>query len=368
MNQLSAPSRSLASFDITPVDRKLEPALQAKIDQKAKPQGALGQLERLAMQIALVQQRLDPVLTHPTIVVCAADHGINAEGVSAYPSEVTAQMVLNFVAGGGAINVLAAQHGISLTVVDAGVAGELPANARLRVNKIRSGTRNFAHEPAMTVAELELALGAGSEIVTELHAEGCNVVGFGDMGIGNTSSAAMLMAFFCDLPLSACVGAGAGLDAQGVRQKLDVLSRAYARVSTALAEAQAETPAHWGTRVLAESGGFELVLMLGGMLRAAELNMLVLVDGFIATASVLAGLSVHPNLRDFCIFAHCSAEAGHRAMLASIQATPLLDLEMRLGEGSGAAIAYPLLCSATGFLNEMASFESAGVSGRTDGA
>jgi len=348
-------------FDVPAVSHDLEAALRDKIDHKTKPTGALGRLEALALQVGLIQGTLEPALRKPAIVVYAGDHGVTEDNVSPYPSEVTAQMVLNFLAGGAAINVFARQHGIELRVVDAGVVGDLPNTAGLLDRKIAKGTRNFVREAAMSTAQCDTALAAGAAIADELHADGTNVIGCGEMGIGNTSSAALLMSFLCDLPIEECVGAGAGLDGPGVARKIEVLRLAQARIQATLGT-QPDPQ-----RLLVECGGFEIVMIAGTMLRAAALGMVVLVDGFIASAALLAARAINPNVLGYCVFSHCSDEQGHRKMLAALGGQALLALDMRLGEGSGAALAYPIVVSAVAFLNEMASFESAAVSGKKEG-
>ncbi|MGZ8200746.1 MAG: nicotinate-nucleotide--dimethylbenzimidazole phosphoribosyltransferase [Methylosarcina sp.] len=338
-------------FDITPLSTALAPALKAKIDQKTKPLGALGQLEALALHIGLIQNSLTPSLNHPAIIVFAGDHGIASEGVSAYPQTVTAQMVANFLAGGAAINVFARQHGIALRIVDAGVNGDLDSCPGLVNAKIGRGTRNFLLHPAMTSEQCRSALNAGAELVLNLHKTGCNCIGFGEMGIGNTSSASLLMHCLTGLPLADCVGRGTGLTDLQLQHKLGVLEQAVER--------------HPGVagpfKALATFGGFEIAMMAGAFLKAAELKMLIPVDGFIACSALLAAAGLYPNVLDYCVFSHVSGESGHRALLDHFQARPLLNLELRLGEGSGIALAYPLLQSAAGFLNEMATFAQAGV-------
>ena len=347
------------------VQRALEPALRAKIDRKTKPPGALGELEQLAVRIGLVQETLTPRLNVPAVVVFAADHGIATEGVSPYPSEVTAQMVANFLAGGAAINVFARAHDLDLRIVDAGVAVAVPPHPDLTALRIGPGTRNFAREPAMTRLEAETALESGARVVAELERQGTNVVGFGEMGIGNSSSAGMLMSLLLNVPLADCVGRGSGLGAAGVAHKLDVLSRARRRILRSLGIAPAALALD-PVDVLTECGGFEIAMIAGGMLRAAERRLIVLVDGFIACAALLVARAIDSNVLDYCVFTHCSEEKGHARMLAALGAEPLLDLGLRLGEGTGAALAYPLVRSAVAFLNDMASFESAGVTGRRE--
>ncbi|HEX8426026.1 nicotinate-nucleotide--dimethylbenzimidazole phosphoribosyltransferase [Hymenobacter sp.] len=342
----------MPDFHIQPLNHELATALQLEIDSKTKPLGALGDLEALARQIGLIQQTLTPQLRQPHVLVFAADHGIATEGVSKYPQEVTYQMVLNFLNGGAAINVFCRQQGMELKVVDAGVKGSFADFPAVVNQKIAEGTRNFLHEPAMSLAQCEQALAAGAKLARELAATGCNVLGFGEMGIANTSAAALLMHRFTGLPLPDCLGRGTGLDDEQLTHKATIL--------TAAAQQHAAVTAP--LEVLATFGGFEIVQMAGAMLAAAELGLVLLIDGFIATAALLAAAALHPAVREYCVFCHQSEETGHRRMLTYLAARPLLNLNLRLGEGTGCALAYPLLVSAVSFLNEMASFESAGVS------
>lgn len=339
-------------FHIRSVSTDLLPALQEKIDQKTKPLGALGKLEQLAARIGLIQQTLAPTLQSPHIIVFAGDHGIAAEGVSPYPQEVTRQMVLNFLNGGAAINVFARQHGLTLRVVDAGVNGTLPAHPYLLDRKIAAGTKNFRYEPAMTTAQCEQAIRAGAEVVQQVRAAGCNVIAFGEMGIGNTSSAALLMSILGNLPIEACVGRGAGLDDAGLNRKCEILRSALAQ------HAIAPDP----LTALSTFGGFEIAMLCGAFLQAAAERMIILVDGFIVTSALLVAARLHPAILDYCLFSHLSNEAGHVKMLELLHADPLLRLDLRLGEGTGAVLMYPFVESAVRFLNEMASFASAGVS------
>lgn len=332
-------------------DPTLRTALRQKIDQLTKPLGALGQLEALALQIGLIQQTTAPALHAPQIVVFAADHGVADEGVSAYPQAVTAQMVANFLAGGAAINVFARQHGLALTVVDAGIAADIPLQAGLVSRRIGAGTRNFVHEPAMTDAQCRAALDAGRELLAGLPG---NVVGFGEMGIANTTAAAALIARLADLPAAACVGRGTGIDDARLAHKRTVVERALAR------HAAATTP----FAALAALGGFEIAMMTGAMLAAASERRVLLIDGIISSAACLVAARMAPRLLDYCVFAHCSQEVGHRLLLAQLGVRPLLDLDLRLGEGTGAALVWPLLQSSLAMLQQMASFASAGVSTR----
>lgn len=336
-----------------PLDRSLEPRLRDVIDHKTKPLGALGQLEALALQIGLIQQTETPALTHPHLLVFAADHGLTAEGVSAYPAEVTYQMVQNFINGGAAINVFCRQQGLNLVVCDVGVRGTFEHNTPEFVKfKVQPGTRNMYHEPALSVDDCEAAMDAGRMLVDGVQHRGCNTVGFGEMGIGNTSSAALLMHRLLDLPLAQCVGRGTGLTDAQLAHKLKVLQAVadrYADLTTPL-------------ELLCAMGGLEIAAIAGGMLRAAENRMVILVDGFIATAALLVARALDPAVLDYCVFSHQSAEQGHQLMLDALNARPLLHLDLRLGEGTGCALAYPLLQSAVAMLNEMASFGQAGVS------
>ncbi len=332
-------------------DKHLAARVQHLIDHKTKPLGALGRIEALALQMALVQGREEPRLHQPQLVVFAADHGIAAQGVSAYPQAVTVQMVANMLAGGAAVAVLARQHGLTLTVVDCGVAADLPAQAGLRVAKARAGTADSSVGPAMKAAECEAAVAHGRSLVQGLPG---NVLLLGEMGIANTSAAAMLMCRLTGLPLQQCVGRGTGLDDAGLRHKQAVLQRALQL------HAAASTP----LQALAALGGLEIATMVGAVLQAALERRLIVVDGFITTAAVAVAAALQPLVLQRCVFAHGSAENGHARWLQALGVLPLLDLGLRLGEGSGAALAWPLLKSAELLLAQMASFESAQVSQR----
>ena len=342
----------MKKFKILPISQEKRPHLQHKIDNKTKPLGALGQLEYLAVKIGCIQNTLSPQLVNPTIVVFAGDHGIATEGVSLYPQSVTYQMVLNFLAGGAAINVFAHQHNIALYVVDAGVNHQFEPHPQLLDCKIALGTKNFLKKAAMTQAQCQQAIRQGAMLVKDIQHAGCNVISFGEMGIGNTSAASLLAHFLADIPLADCVGKGTGLDKKGVTRKLAVLQQAIVQ----------HTIEEDALKILATFGGFEIAMMVGAYLQAAESHMVILVDGFIATSALLVAAKLYPNVVDYCIFSHQSQEKGHRLMLKYLNAKPLLHLEMRLGEGSGSAVAFPIVQSAVYFLNKMASFESAGVS------
>lgn len=330
-------------------------ALQHKIDFKTKPLNALGKLEKIALQIGTLQNTLEPRLVQPTLIVFAGDHGIAKEGVSPYPQEVTHQMVLNFLHGGAGINVFARQNKMALKVVDAGVNFDFGAEVNLIDAKIGYGTRSYSEEAAMSADQYASAMIKGANVVNDVAAAGCNVIGFGEMGIGNTSSAAVLMSLFCHIPIDACVGRGTGLDDAGLQKKLKILKTAIAFHGNM--ELKPEN-------ILLTFGGFEIVMMCGAMLRAAELNMLILVDGFITTSALLGAYKMRPEILKNSIFCHQSDEQGHKLMLDYLKVTPLLDMNMRLGEGTGVAVAYPIIEAAVNFVNEMASFESAGVSNK----
>ncbi len=335
-------------------DAALDHALRAAIDGKTKPPGSLGMLETLARRIGLIQQTVQPRIVEPALLVFAGDHGIVEEGVSAYPQSVTWQMVENFLSGGAAINVFARQNGCALRIVDAGVNHDFGARAGLIDRKIAHGTRNFAREAAMTSLQCVQAMAHGAALVAEMPG---NVIGFGEMGIANTTSAAAIMYALTGLPAAACVGAGTGLSADGVRHKQQVVEQAVAR------HAGAREP----LEVLATFGGFEIAMIAGAMLEAARRRMVLVIDGFIITSALLVAARLQPAVLDYCVFAHCSDEHGHRQLLAELDAQPLLQMGLRLGEGTGSVLALPMLHAAVNFLNEMATFESAAVSNRSAG-
>ncbi len=333
-------------------DPALDAALQRRIDCKTKPLGALGRLETLGLQIGRILGSETPQLRQPQLVVFAADHGLAAHGVSAYPSDVTWQMVENFLAGGAAVSVLARQHGLALTVVDAGVRHDFAPRPGLLLRKVAPGSADALAGPAMTAAQCAQALAAGRDVVQGLPG---NALLLGEMGIGNTSAAAMLLARLTGAPIEDCCGRGTGLDDAGLARKQAVLRQVLE------GHADAVTP----LQALAALGGLEIAMMCGAVLQAALERRVIVVDGFIASSAVLVAARLQPAVLSRCVFAHCSDEAGHGLMLRALGATPLLQLGLRLGEGSGAALAWPLLVSACRVLQEMASFESAGVSTRS---
>lgn len=330
---------------------ELRIALQDKIDNLNKPKGSLGRLESLALQIGMVQGTLSPTLSNPCHILFGADHGIEREGVSFSPREVTWQQMLNYGKGGGGVNMFCRQHGFKLRVVDVGVDYDFdPATAPHIIDcKIAKGTRNFLYEAAMTDEEMEHALNIGCEQVTACHDEGCNIISFGEMGIANTSPSSIFMHLFLGIPMEKCVGAGSGLPSEGVRHKLDILTRAVERTKGEELSAR---------EIIRQYGGYELVAAIGGMIQASKLGMLILVDGFIMSACMLAASRLYPQVMESAIFGHCGDESGHKLMLDGMGAEPLLHLGLRLGEGTGALCAYPIVESAVRMINEMNSFES----------
>ena len=340
-------------FDLPPVSRTLDDAIRHAIDTKTKPLGALGIVETLAAQIARIQGTLAPRLDRCRLTLFAGDHGIADESVSAYPQAVTRQMVANFLAGGAAANVFARANGVDLQVVDAGVAGAPIEASGLVSRRIAAGTRNSAIEAAMTVEQCDAALRTGHELGVNVAAD---AAAFGEMGIANTSAATLIAHKLTGAGLETLIGRGTGLDDEGLARKRAVLERASKRTAERLDAREA----------LREYGGFEVVMMAGAMIGAARGGAVVLVDGFIASAASLAAAGIAPALRDYLVFAHRSAEQGHRTVLDALDARPLLDFDMRLGEGTGALIAWPVLKCAAAMMSEMASFESAGVSGPAD--
>ncbi|WOD28157.1 nicotinate-nucleotide--dimethylbenzimidazole phosphoribosyltransferase [Alloalcanivorax xenomutans] len=319
-----------------------------------KPAGSLGRLEQLAITLSAQQQRPRPAVDRVRIVVFAADHGVCAEGVSAFPQEVTGQMIANFVNGGAAISVLARHLGAELEVVNLGTAHPLPARDGVVMAEIAPGTANLATAAAMSEEQLQAALSAGRDAVQ--RAAGAELFIGGEMGIGNTTAAAAVACALLDLAPEVLAGPGTGLDADGLRHKVAVLHRALQRHRDTVAEADQPLP------VLASLGGFEVAALAGAFLAAAQTRIPVLVDGFIASVAALAATRLQPGLAEWLHFAHQSAEPGHARVLAALDADPLLRLNMRLGEGSGAAAAVPLLRQACALHNQMASFQDAGIS------
>lgn len=340
------------TFDIRPLDRSIQQEIQDKIDNLTKPKGSLGRLEEMACKICLIQRTLSPELHSPHNILFAADHGVIEEGVSVSPKEVTWQQLGHFARGGAGINFLCDQHGFKLVLVDAGVDYDIPEGHGIIDMKIRKSTRNFRYEAAMTAQEFELALSRGASVVDMVHAQSdCNILSFGEMGSGNTSASSMWMHLFTNIPLDKCIGAGAGLNNEGIRHKYNVLSEALANYKGG--ETTAEKMAWFG--------GYEMVMAVGAMLRAAELGMVIIVDGFIMTSCILAASQLNPTVLDYAIFGHQGDESGHKLMLEAMGVRALLHLDLRLGEGSGAVCAYPIIDSAVRMINNMDSFSSVNV-------
>ena len=342
----------MRAFVIQPINRSLESAIQEKINNLNKPKGALGRLEELAIQVCLIQQSLTPSLANPCHLLFGGDHGIECEGVSVSPREVTWQQMINFTHGGGGVNMFCRQHGFKLRIVDVGVDYDLSAVEGIFNHKIARGTKNFLYEPAMSEKEFDQAIQIGSELVDECIAEGCKVLCVGEMGIANTSPSSIWMSLFGNIPLAECIGAGAGLDKPGIQHKYEVLSKALENYRSQEPQPTTITPLRY-------FGGFEMIAAIGAMLRAAEQHLIILIDGFIMTACAAAAIQLYPNVKDYMIFTHCGDESGHKRMLDMVGAKPLLNLGLRLGEGTGALCTYPLIDSAVRMINEMNNFDNA---------
>ncbi|MEM8926701.1 MAG: nicotinate-nucleotide--dimethylbenzimidazole phosphoribosyltransferase [Bacteroidota bacterium] len=344
---------------ITSINTKLDSQIWDKLNLKTKPQGSLGKLEHIAYQIARVRGTLTPSLNKPIVLVFAGDHGIAKSGlVNPFPQEVTYQMVMNFLAKGAAINVMSKVTEMEVVVVDAGVNHSFEPTLPMVHAKMSFGTADYRFEPAMSLETCHKAMQKGANIAADIIGKGTNVIGFGEMGISNTSSASLITSTLCDIPLSDCVGKGTGATGDFLKQKQNTLKEVQ-RFHGLTTEADAD-------KVLATFGGFEIAQMVGGMLETASKQCLILVDGFISTAAFLLAHRMAPEIKEFVIFTHRSEELGHTKALAYLNADPLLELQMRLGEGTGCVAAYPLLQMSVSILNEMASFESAGVTGKSD--
>lgn len=338
----------MQTFNIEKPNEEIRSFLQEKIDNLTKPKGSLGTLEKLALQIGWIQQTLDPSLHHPCHIVFAGDHGIAAEGVSPSPQEVTYQMIANFWAGGAGINFLARQHQFELKIVDAGVNFDFNETDPIIPLKIRKSTRNYLHESAMTYEEMELAIARGAQCVDDCFKDGCNVISFGEMGITNTSSSALWMTYLTKIPLDKCIGAGCDHTGNIINHKYKVLKQAMENYS---GDESVES-------IMSYFGGYEMVMTVGAMLRAAELKMVILIDGFIMTSCLLMASKINKEVLNYCIFGHQGDEAGHKLLLDYLHASPILNLGLRLGEGTGALCAYPIIDSAVRMINEMNSFKT----------
>ncbi len=341
----------MRTFDIQHPDESLREDIQRKIDNLNKPKGSLGRLESLAMQVCLIQQSLSPSLAHPCHLLLGGDHGIEREGVSVSPREVTWQQMINFTKGGGGVNMFCRQHGFDLSIVDVGVDYDLSAYPAIQNRKIARGTKNFLYEPAMSKTEYEQALSVGIDLVDDCKEKGCRILSIGEMGIANTSPSSIWMHLFTGIPLKDCIGAGAGLDTIGIRHKYEILQRAVENYKLCTTNYPP----------IPYFGGFEMVTAIGAMLRAAELHLIILIDGFIMTACAMAACHLYPHAKDYMIFTHCGDESGHQRMLDALDAEPLLRLGLRLGEGTGALCAFPIIDSAVRMMNEMNNFDNANI-------
>lgn len=339
----------MKDFKILPLDRSIEPAIIDKINCLTKPKGSLGFLEDLALRISLIQYTESPKLCKPHNVLFGGDHGIVEEGVTLSPREVTKQQMVHFAIGTSGINFLCNQHGFKLVLVDSGVDYDFPPEIGVIDKKIAKGTKNYLHEDAMTLEEMNVAIERGAEVVRKIYSEGCNIISFGEMGSGNTSSSSLWMSIFGNIPLDKCVGAGAGLSSEGVNHKLSVLKESLNRHDLEDLRKHPE-------KALAAYGGFEMVMAVGGMLQAAELKMTILLDGFIMSACLLAASQFNPIVKDYVIYGHVGDESGHKKLLEILGGRPVLNLSMRLGEGTGAVCAYPIVDSAVRMINEMDNF------------
>lgn len=337
----------MLKFNIEKPNDEIRPYLHEKIENLTKPKGALGMLEDLAMQIGWIQQTLNPKLNHPCHIVFAGDHGIAAEGVSPSPQEVTYQMIANFWAGGAGVNFLARQHHFDLHIVDAGVNYDFKPEDPIINKKIRKSTRNYLHEAAMTYEEMKQAIRYGAECTQSCYDKGCNVIGFGEMGITNTSSSALWMSCLTGISLDKCVGAGC--DDSG-----NIISHKYKVLKQSLENYKGDNSTE---DIIRYFGGYEMVMTIGAMLKAAELKMIILIDGFIMTNCLLAASKLNPNVLHYVIYGHQGDEAGHKLLLEYLKAKPILHLGLRLGEGTGALCAYPIIDSSIRMINEMNSFK-----------
>ena len=345
----------MTKFNIHKPDDKMRQAIIDKIDNLNKPKGSLGHLEELALQICLIEQTLTPTLHNPCHLLFGADHGIEREGVSVSPREITWQQMINFARGGGGVNMFCRQHGFKLRLVDVGVDYDLAMYPDIINRKIANGTANFLYEPAMSIEQYQQALNVGAEMADACFNDGSDIICIGEMGIANTSPSSIWMSLFGNIPLGECVGAGAGLDNEGIRHKYEVLNKAIENFkSSGLDCSNTEN-------IIRYFGGFEMVAAIGAMLRAAECHLIIMVDGFIMTACALAASRLYPDIIDYMVFGHSGDEGGHARMLGLLNAKPLLSLGLRLGEGTGALCSFPIIDSAVRMINEMNNFQNANI-------
>lgn len=343
-----------ATFNIDYPDNSLRERAIEKIDNLNKPKGSLGLLEDIALQICLVQQTLSPELRKPTHLLFGGDHGIEREGVSISPRDITWQQMINFTHGGGGVNMFCRQHGFDLKIIDIGVDYDLSAFPQIIDRKIARGTQNFLQGPAMSWEEYDKAINVGKELTAQAADEGCNILCIGEMGIANTSPSSIWMSILGGLALDDCIGAGAGLNSDGVEHKRQILNKALYKFLSEKNSLDTEN-------IIRYFGGFEMVGAIGAILAAAERKMLVLIDGFIISACALAAWKLYPASKEYMIFGHCGDESGHRNLLNLMDAKPLLNLGLRLGEGTGALCAYPIVDSAVRMINQMNNFQNANI-------
>ncbi len=341
----------MIDINIPALNEALREELQHKLDQKAKPVGSLGVLEDIAKRIGLIQGTLTPQLIKPVMLTVASDHEIVNEGVTPCPAEITWQQCLNFLDGGGGIGLFCEHYGFDLFVVDAGVEYDFKPHPKLIDAKVRKASRNFRHEPAMTMSECKKAIENGRRIVREFASKGTNIIGFGEMGIGNSTPASALLSIFTGFNIDTCVGPGSGLDPKGVKHKGKVIQQAFDKHGVS------NDP----IENLARFGGLEIATIAGGMLEAAAQRMVILVDGFITTAGAMAAYEINKDAANYFFFSHQSDEQGHKKMLSHMNGKAILHLELRLGEGTGSAVALPVLQGAVAMLNKMTSFDEAKV-------
>ena len=345
----------MTKFNIHKPDDKMRQAIIDKIDNLNKPKGSLGRLEELALQICLIEQTLHPTLHNPCHILFGADHGIEREGVSVSPREITWQQMTNFTRGGGGVNMFCRQHGFKLRIIDVGVDYDLAMYPDIINRKIANGTANFLYEPAMSIEQYQQALNVGAEMADACFNDGSDIICIGEMGIANTSPSSIWMSLFGNIPLEECVGAGAGLDNEGIRHKYEVLNKAIENFkSSGLDCSNTEN-------IIRYFGGFEMVAAIGAMLRAAECHLVIMVDGFIMTACALAASRLYPDIVDYMVFGHSGDEGGHARMLGLLGAKPLLSLGLRLGEGTGALCSFPIIDSAVRMITEMNNFQNANI-------
>ena len=345
----------MTKFNIHKPDQRMRQAIIDKIDNLNKPKGSLGRLEELALQICLVEQTLHPTLHNPCHLLFGADHGIEREGVSVSPREITWQQMINFTHGGGGVNMFCRQHGFKLRLVDVGVDYDLSMHPEIINRKIDNGTENFLYKPAMTVEQYHEALNIGAEMADKCFNDGSDIICIGEMGIANTSPSSIWMSIFGNIPLDECIGAGAGLNTEGIRHKYEVLKKAVDNFN--VSGIDRSNP----EEIIRYFGGFEMVAAIGAMLRAAECHLIIMVDGFIMTACALAASRLYPDIVDYMVFGHSGDEGGHARMLRLLDAKPLLSLGLRLGEGTGALCSFPIIDSAVRMITEMNNFKNANI-------